>query len=94
MTAAQIQDVIAQLLTLRKSDLASKKYGIYGELLGSLTKEKLKWADAKEVKAALDQAIESTIGPREAQPASKSSASEVHIHSLLCFAARSERLRV
>lgn len=35
--------------------------------MGSLTKDKLKWADAKDVKAALDATLESTIGPRETQ---------------------------
>lgn len=71
VTPAQIHEAITQLLANRKADLQEKKYGIYGELLGALTKDKLKWADAKEVKGLLDATLESTIGPRDAQPAAK-----------------------
>jgi len=71
VTPAQVQAAVDSLLASKKDDLASKKYGIYGELLGSLTKDKLKWADPKEVKAALDAALEKAIGPRDAQPAAK-----------------------
>jgi hypothetical protein len=68
VTPAQVQAAVDSLLASKKDDLASKKYGIYGELLGSLTKDKLKWADPKEVKAALDATLEKAIGPRDAQP--------------------------
>lgn len=68
VTPAQVQETVSQLLADRKSDVESKRYGIYGELLGALTKDKLKWADAKEVKAVLDAQLEAQIGSRESQP--------------------------
>lgn len=65
----QIKETINTLLSSRSADLSAKKYGIYGELLTVLTKDKLKWAEAKDVKTHLDAALEGLIGPRgDAKP--------------------------
>ena len=78
VTAAQVQGAVTQLLSLRQGELQAKRYALYGELLGSLTKDTVKWADPREVKAALDQALESTIGPRgDAQPSQTPSQDKV-----------------
>lgn len=69
-----MKSTVAELLASRKDDL---RWGIYGELLGSLTKDKLKWADAKEVKAVLDGQLEAKLGPRDAQPQAKQDNKEV-----------------
>lgn len=65
VSAEDIKRTIAELIKSRNADLHSKKYGIFGELLGGLTKGALKWADPKDVKNALESALEAEIGPQQ-----------------------------
>eukprot|EP01111_Echinosteliopsis_oligospora_P004007 TRINITY_DN1630_c0_g1_i1.p1 TRINITY_DN1630_c0_g1~~TRINITY_DN1630_c0_g1_i1.p1 ORF type:complete len:656 (-),score=224.99 TRINITY_DN1630_c0_g1_i1:209-2176(-) len=64
VTPEEIKSTVAKLLSSR-SDLSTKKWGVYGELLGSLTRDTLKWADGKEVKSELDRQLEAAVGPKE-----------------------------
>lgn len=73
-----MKETVAQVLASRKEDVQAKKYVVYGELLGVLTKDKLKWADPKEVKAVFDAAFEAQVGPREVQPAAKEVGFKMH----------------
>eukprot|EP00457_Paulinella_chromatophora_P002106 gb/GEZN01002110.1/.p1 GENE.gb/GEZN01002110.1/~~gb/GEZN01002110.1/.p1 ORF type:complete len:794 (-),score=150.13 gb/GEZN01002110.1/:174-2555(-) len=71
VTPQQVVAEVSALLLARERELRAERYRLVPQLLASLRKGKLKWADGRVLKEEFDKAIEGMLGPKteDSQPA-------------------------